>query len=268
MHGISVKPTTLFEIAGFPVTNAMLLGMFGMAFLIGWLLYVAHKVRHDRDGVGKKGFFTRLALWCFEGLRRTIYDVIPSKKIARQVTPFAVTIFFIVAIQYYTGVLPFAGEAILLNGHGVFRSQAADLNFTVALAIITIVAVQVWAVSVLGNKGNLGRYLVNPIKDPIGSFSGLLEIVAEFSRLIALAMRLFGNVFAGEVLLIVVAYLTQYASVVALPFFYIFELFIGGIQAYVFFMLATVFIGLAVQHGGHSDKDHSVEAKKVSEMTT
>ena len=98
MHGISVKPTTLFEIAGFPVTNAMLLGMFGMAFLIGWLLYVAHKVRHDRDGVGKKGFFTRLALWCFEGLRRTIYDVIPSKKIARQVTPFAVTIFFIVAI--------------------------------------------------------------------------------------------------------------------------------------------------------------------------
>ena len=268
MHGVSIKAEPLFQIAGITVTNSMLLGMIGMLIVIGWLGFTARAVKKDRHGTAKKGFFTRLALWCFEGLYKTIHDVIPNKKVARQVAPFAITIFFIVAIQYYTGILPFVGEAVTWGEHAMFRSQAADLNFTVALAIITIIAVQVWAVKVLGAKGNLGRYLVNPIKDPIGSFSGILEIIAEFSRLIALAMRLFGNVFAGEVLLIVVAYLGQYASPALLPLFYIFELFIGGIQAYVFFMLATVFVGLAVEHGGHAEPDHSTEAKRMSEMTT
>lgn len=268
MHGISIKAEPLFQIAGVSVTNSMLLGAFGMLFLIGWLLVVSRAVKRDRNGAAKKGFFTRLALWCFEGLNKTVHDVIPNKRVAKQVAPFAITIFFIVAIQYYTGILPFAGEVVLWGGTAMFRSQAADLNFTVALAIITIVAVQVWAVKVLGNKGNLSRYFVNPLKDPIGAFSGLLEMIAEFSRLIALAMRLFGNVFAGEVLLIVVAYLTQFASPALLPFFYIFELFIGGIQAYVFFMLATVFVGLAVEHGGHAEPDHSNEAKQMSEVTT
>ena len=268
MHGVSIKAEPLFQIAGITVTNSMLLGALGALIEISWLGFTAYVVKKDRSGAAKKGFFTRLALWCFEGLYKTVHDVIPNKKVARQVVPFAITIFFIVAIQYYTGILPFVGEAVVWGGHALFRSQAADLNFTVALAIITIVAVQVWAIKVLGNKANLGRYLINPIKDPIGSFSGLLEIIAEFSRLIALAMRLFGNVFAGEVLLIVVAYLGQYASPAILPLFYIFELFIGGIQAYVFFMLATVFVGLAVEHGGHHEPDHSTEAKRMSEMTT
>ncbi|MGE5309862.1 MAG: F0F1 ATP synthase subunit A [Sphaerimonospora mesophila] len=268
MHGVSIKAEPLFQIAGITVTNSMLLGALGALLVIGWLGFTAYVVKKDRSGAAKKGFFTRLALWCFEGLYKTVHDVIPNKKVARQVAPFAITIFFIVAIQYYTGILPFVGEAVVWGEHAMFRSQAADLNFTVALAIITIVAVQVWAIRILGAKGNFGRYLVNPLRDPIGAFSGLLEIIAEFSRLIALAMRLFGNVFAGEVLLIVVAYLGQYASPALLPFFYIFELFIGGIQAYVFFMLATVFVGLAVEHGGHSEPDHSTEAKRMSEMTT
>ena len=268
MHGISIKAEELFEIAGFPVTNAILLGTFGMLFVLGWLFFVSRKVKKDKDGTMKKGFFTRLAIWCFEGLYKTVHDVIPNKKVARQVAPFAISIFFLVAIQYYTGILPFVGEGLTWNGHALFRSQAADLNFTLVLAVITIIAVQMWAVKVLGGKGNLQRYFINPLKDPIGAFSGLLEIIAEFSRLIALAMRLFGNVFAGEVLLIVVAFLGNYGSPVLLPFLYIFELFIGGIQAYVFFMLATVFIGLAVAHDSHPKKDHSAEAKTVSEMTT
>jgi F-type H+-transporting ATPase subunit a len=265
---VSIKAEPLFELLGIEITNAMLLGFGGLLFLIGWLFFVARKVAKDRYGTDKKGFFTRLALWCFEGLHRTVYETIPNKKVARQVAPFVITIFFIVAIQYYTGILPFVGEAITTGHTPLLRSQAADLNFTLMLAIITIVACQVWAFRVLGFKGNMGRYFVNPFKDPIGCFAGFLELIGEFSRMVALAMRLFGNVFAGEVLLIVVAYLTSYASAALLPFFYIFELFIGGIQAYVFFMLATVFVGLAVGHGEHSESDHSTEAKTVSEMST
>ncbi|HMR73226.1 MAG TPA: F0F1 ATP synthase subunit A, partial [Candidatus Saccharibacteria bacterium] len=82
-------------------------------------------------------------------------------------------------------------------------------------------------------------------------------------RLVALSLRLFGNVFAGEVLLIMIGYMTSYAAGVALLPFMIFELFIGFIQSYVFFMLTTVFISLGlVSHGDHAES-HSPEPKKL-----
>ena len=287
MDEISITAEPLFHLFGWPVTNSMLLGAAGMIFLVGWMLFVAQKVKQtsrryaklssgDYGGDAretKNGFFTRIALWCFEGLYKTVGDSIPNKKVARQVAPFTISLFFIIGIQYYTGILPFAGEALTSGGVPLLRSQAADLNFTFALAIITIVAVQVWAFRVLGLRGNLKRYFINPLKNPIGSFAGILELIGEFSRMIALSMRLFGNVFAGEVLLIVVTFLTNFASPILLPFFYIFELFIGGIQAYVFFMLATVFVGLAVTHehsesheAAESFSNHSSEAKQLSEV--
>jgi F-type H+-transporting ATPase subunit a len=292
MH-VSIKAETIFTLFGVPVTNAMLLGIAGMLFLICWMLFVARKAKHDvyvaqaeaaRDGqtdgaeqtesdaVKRDGFFTRLAVWCFEGLYKTVIDTVPDKKVARRVAPFVISIFFIVAIQYYTGILPFVGEAITVHGVPLLRSQAADLNFTLTLAIITIIAVQVWAFKALGVSGNLKRYFVNPLKKPIDSFAGFLELIGEFSRMLALAMRLFGNVFAGEVLLIVVAYLTSYASPLLLPFFFIFELFVGGIQAYVFFMLATVFIALPMSHGGEhatakTSPDHSSPEALLTEAS-
>src|SRR5690606_32792870 len=132
-------------------------------------------------------------------------------------------------------------DTIKYNGVPIIRSLAADLNFTLGLALVTMVAVQFYAIRHLGVFGNAGRYLRNPFKDPVGSFEGALELIGELSRGTALALRLFGNAFAGEVLLIVIAVLTSYAAVAVLPFFMAFELFIGFIQAYVFFVLTLIF---------------------------
>ena len=114
----------------------------------------------------------------------------------------------------------------------------------------------------------MGRYFVNPLKDPIMSFVGILELVAEFSRMLGLSFRLFGNVFAGEILLAVIAYMAKLASPAALQPFYLFELFIGGIQAYIFFMLSTVFISLGLAHHDTdepADRAHSsVQAKNIA----
>src|SRR5690606_12572669 len=126
-------------------------------------------------------------------------------------------------IQYYLGVLPIVGP-IFYDGTLVFRSYLADLNTTFGLAIVTVVVSEIYAFKVHGVFGGIGRYIKNPIKDPIGAFEGVLEIVAQMSRGIALSMRLFGNVFAGEVLLIMIAFLAQYAAAAALPIFYLFEL--------------------------------------------
>ena len=242
---VSIKAEPVFEIFGFPITNSILLGIAGYIIVVAWLFWVARQARPENDGK-KKGFFTRIALWCFEGLYKTCKEVIPNEKICRVIAPFAISLFFYIGILYYIELLPFVGEAITLNGTPLFRGPVADLSLTFALAIMAIILIQIMAFVKHGFKGNMSRYFRNPFKNPIGFFEGILELISEFSRLIALSMRLFGNVLAGEILIIIVTWLTGYVSPALLPFVYIFEMFIGGIQAYVFFSLTVVFSGLAV----------------------
>lgn len=262
---ISVKADEIFNLFGFPITNSHMLGAVGLIVLV-WLMF---RTRAAALGKKKHTFATRLMNWTFDGLYNTVGQVIPDQKWARKVAPLCITIFFFIVAQYWLGLLPIIGP-ITVGAHGtpLFRGGVADLNMTFGLAIVTIVAVQVYAFKYLGFKGNMGRYFVNPLKDPIMSFVGILELVAEFSRMLGLSFRLFGNVFAGEILLAVIAYMAKLASPAALQPFYLFELFIGGIQAYIFFMLSTVFISLGLAHHDAdepADRAHSsVQAKNIA----
>ena len=245
---VSLAAEEVFSFFGFPITNSMILGILGYTIVIALLLWVARSV--------KKGSRNRAVLavqWMFEGLYGTVEQVMGDREKARKLAPLAITLFFFIITNYWLGILPFVGP-ITYNDVPLFRGLAADLNVTFALAVITMVTAQIYAIKVHGAFGNLGRYFRNPLKDPAGAFEGVLELIAEFSRLVALSLRLFGNVFAGEVLLIMVGFLTVWLSPVVLPFFMIFELFIGFIQAYVFFMLTVVFISLGTvshQKDGH-----------------
>ncbi|RWZ78652.1 MAG: F0F1 ATP synthase subunit A [Candidatus Microsaccharimonas sossegonensis] len=239
---VSIGAETLFTLFGFNVTNGLLTGLVGTIIAIVILVYTAVSVKR-----GTYNRFIGLVQWVFEGLLRQINDIIPDKKLAKKMTPLAITIFFVVMFNYWLSVLP-GLDSIRVNGIPVLRSSAADLNFTLALAIITVVTVQMYAVRYLGVFGNIKRYIRNPFKDPVGAFEGALEIIGEFSRGVALALRLFGNSFAGEILLIVILLLTSYVASIVLPFFMLFELFIGFIQAYVFFVLTLIFTSLAVTH--------------------
>ena len=246
---ISIAAEPVFEVFGFMVTNALFTGVIGGIITITILAYVSHRLK-------KQGYnrFVGLVQWVFEGLLKQIHDIIPDKTMARKITPLAVTIFFFVLISYWVSILP-GFNSITIGEIPLFRSLAADLNFTLALAVITLVTVQIYAIRHLGVFSNGSRYFKNPFKDPIGAFEGLLELIGEFSRGIALTLRLFGNAFAGEVLLIVIAVLTGLFATVTLPIFMAFELFIGFIQAYVFFVLTLIFTALAVAHHGPSN-DH------------
>lgn len=258
---ISISSEPLFYLWGIPVTNAIVTGIAGTLLTIAILWYASSRVKR-----GKYNRFVGLVQWVFEGLLNQINDVVPDKKVARKIMPLAVTIFFVVLINYWLSILP-GLDTIKWNDVPVLRSLTADLNFTLGLALITVITVQIYAVKYLGVFGNGKRYFRNPFKDPVGSFEGILELIGEVSRGTALALRLFGNAFAGEVLLIVIAVLTSYFAVVTLPFFMIFELFIGFIQAYVFFVLTLIFTALAVAHHGPDDSAHSpdpVHKKKAS----
>ncbi len=127
----------------------------------------------------------------------------------------------------------------------------ADVNMTLAIALTAVTMSHVFGLSILGIMPHVGKFLVPPWKDPIGSFIGILELIAEFAKIVSFTFRLFGNIFAGEVLLVVVSYLAPYAA--PLPFLGL-ELFVGFIQALVFALLTLVFIKMATTgHGDHSE---------------
>lgn len=248
---VGIAAQEIFSIGGIGVTNSTITGAIGSAIVVFVLFYVARMVK-----LGKYNRFVGLVQWVFEGLLKSIDDIIPDKELARKVTPLAVTIFFVVIINYWLSIMP-GLDSIRIGETPLFRGITADLNFTLALAIVAIVMVQVYAVKHLGFFCNVKRYFRNPIKDPIGAFEGLLEIVGEMSRGTALALRLFGNAFAGEVLLLVVIALAGYFAGIVLPLFMLFELFIGFIQAYVFFILMLIFTALAISGHGNDSHDHS-----------
>lgn len=143
-----------------------------------------------------------------------------------------------------------AGE----EGHGkfvpLFRAPSADLNVTFALAIATMVMVQIHGFRALG--GSYFKKFWNTsghgFMKGINIFVGILELISEFSRIIAFGFRLFGNIFAGEIVLATMAFLITF--LVPLPF-YLLEILVGAVQALVFMMLALVFFTMAtVSHGG------------------
>ncbi|HMO56658.1 MAG TPA: F0F1 ATP synthase subunit A [Roseiflexaceae bacterium] len=137
-----------------------------------------------------------------------------------------------------------------------FRSPSADLNNTLAFALISVFLVQVFGFQALG-LGYLVKFF-NFREGGMGFFLGILELISEVVRIISFAFRLFGNIFAGEVILVVMAFLFPY--LLPAPF-YAFEIFVAVMQAIVFAVLSLVFMSLATQaHGGGHDEQHAGSA--------
>ncbi len=124
----------------------------------------------------------------------------------------------------------------------LFRGPTADLNTTLALALIAFVAIQYFGFTTIGFKYS-ARFI--NLKNPIMFFVGILEIISDISKIISFAFRLFGNIFAGEVLLAVMAFLMPFIA--PMPFLML-ELFVGFIQALVFSTLTAVFVNVALAH--------------------
>lgn len=130
------------------------------------------------------------------------------------------------------------------------RGANTDLNTTLAIAIVAMIAVQYWGIRQLGFRQYSSKFL-SFSKGPIWFFVGILEGIAELARIISFTFRLFGNMFAGEVLLIAMAFLLPLIGII--PFIGL-ELFVGLIQAFIFAMLTLVFATMAV--AAHGDEEH------------
>jgi F-type H+-transporting ATPase subunit a len=139
------------------------------------------------------------------------------------------------------------------------RPATTDLNLTLAMALVSVVSTQIYGFQLLGPGQQISKYLNFKAlftRFPMGIIDfvvGLLEIISELGRLISFSFRLFGNVFAGSVLLSVFAFLLP---VVATIIFIPFELFVGVIQAFVFAFLTLLFMQVGTTSHEHAEGEH------------
>lgn len=249
MHeGITVvlKAEQLGSVFGFPITNSLIMAWLVMGILIAGAYFFSRSLKMI------PGKLQAAVEWAFEGAIAYMTEVLGSQKLALRFFPLVATIFIFVAFINELEFFPGIGSIGVAQHAGEFfpllRAPTTDLNFTLALAIIAFLAIEITGVLTLGFFKYAGKY-VN-LKSPIGFVVGLIELVSNLGRLISFSFRLFGNIFAGEVLVLVAAYFLPYVLPAPLMAF---EMFIGLIQALVFAMLTLFFIKLAIMdpHEAH-----------------
>ncbi len=242
---ISLQAETLGHFLGLPITNSIILSLLAGLVLVGGGMLVASRLK---PVPGKSQNVAEIAI---DGTLSFMGQVLGDQKQALKFFPLVATIFFFILLNNWLGVLPGIGSiGIFTDVHGhqefvpLFRAAGADLNTTLALAIVAVLATQIFAIKKLGFFKQAGKYF-DFKHGPIHFFVGILELVGEFAKVLSFSFRLFGNIFAGEVLLIIMlSLLPLFATFAVLPFFLL-EYFVGFIQALVFAMLTLVFLKVA-----------------------
>lgn len=244
---ISIVPETIFHIGNFAVTNTLLTSWLAVLLLV--ILAVVFRL-----GLTKiPGRFQNLIELTVEGLLNFMTTLAGSREHAEKFFAVVATIFIYILAANWFGILPGFGSigfSHIEAGKQVFmpllRSVNSDLNMTLSLGIFVVLLSHILGVMTVGLRGHLGKFFT--LKDFGSSFSGILEIVSEFAKVISLGFRLFGNVFAGEVLLAIVGMLLPYIA--PLPFLGL-EIFVGFIQALIFATLAMTSFAAWTSHEVH-----------------
>lgn len=244
MEEISLKADSLFKIGNYIITNSLLLS----AVVFVTLVIFSYFIKKYAALIPSK--IQSACEMAFEALLDLMESILGSRNAAIKYFPLIATIFIFILTSNLMGVLPGVGS-FFLESHGkevaLFRSPASDLNFTLAIAVISVITTNLFGIITLGFFKHIGKFL--NFKDPISFFIGILELISEIAKVISLSFRLFGNVFAGEVLLTIVFFLMPY--LVPLPFLFL-EIFVGFIQAFVFAMLTLVSIAIhTADHEAH-----------------
>ncbi|MFN4212645.1 MAG: F0F1 ATP synthase subunit A [Microgenomates group bacterium] len=233
MPEISIKAEKIFEIFGVEITNSLLLS--SIVFLVFSGLAIKYFFDSKRT---RKSTYYYLVNFILKNIYQLFQSILHEK--TDYFFPLLASFFIFILLQNWFGLLPGVGS-ILINHVPLLRGGNADLNTTLSLALLSVVLTQVFGIKYLGFKRYISKFI--NFANPIAFFTGILEITSEFSKIISFSFRLFGNIFAGEVLLTIMAFLIPVLA--SFPFLLL-EVFVGLIQALVFSMLTAVFLNLAI----------------------
>ena len=238
--GINVilKAEELGSLWGMPITNSLVMNWLLVVLLIVGAYFIGRgfSLRPSKLHAGIE--------WVFEEAYNYVAELFESEILARRFFPLLATIFLFVLIANELEFFPGVGSIGFTQGNvfvPLLRTPTTDLNTTLALAIISFLTIEITGVLTLGVL-KYSKKFVN-LSSPVAFVVGIIELISNLGRLISFSFRLFGNIFAGEVLVLVAGYFLPYFLPVPLIAF---EMFIGIIQALVFAMLTLFFIKLAI----------------------
>ena len=242
---IQLAAETLFNVGPLPITNAILTTWLVTAILIGFAYVATKKVSLVPSGI------QNIAEVMVDSFNDLVSTIAGGK--TRVFLPIVASFFFFILFGNYLGLLPGIGSiGFYQYNHGekvfipLLRSINSDLNTTIALALVSLFATHYLSIKYLGLNGYIGKFLS---LNPIFLFVGILEIIGEATKVLSLSFRLFGNIFAGEVLL-TTATTKLFAYIIPIPFYFL-EILVGFVQALIFAMLTLVFMVILTQKTGH-----------------
>ncbi|HEX9664300.1 MAG TPA: F0F1 ATP synthase subunit A [Patescibacteria group bacterium] len=244
---ISLAAEPIFHIGTLPITNTLIVSWLLVILLVAFSLLVKNKFR------AVPGKLQNFLEFTIGGAFDFFDSIVGDRKQTRKFFPIVATIFIFVLLSNFVELWPGLGSIGIYEVHNgeevlipFIRSASADLNFTLAIAIVSVISTQILGIAAIGFFKYSSKFF--NFRGPIQFFVGILELVSEFAKIISFSFRLFGNIFAGEVLLLVVGFLVPY--IVPLPFLFL-EIFVGLVQALVFSMLTLVFLKMAVFEHAH-----------------
>ena len=265
-----VHENTLFaepiaNIAGFPITNSLVNSWIALFIIVIFSLAIRRRVNLVPKGL--QNMFEMIV----EGFLGIFDSVTGDRKVSLKFFPLVFSFFVLILVSNWLGLLPgfgSIGQVQMHEGHNIFipylRGATADINTTLALALIGVVASHIFGVMALGMWNHLNKFLnfkafmeipgkvkedwtvliVNPIK----AFVGLIEIIGELAKVASLTFRLFGNIFAGEVLLASMSAILAFG--LPIPFMFM-EVLVGLIQALIFSILILSYLSMATSAEEH-----------------
>ncbi|MBU1952049.1 F0F1 ATP synthase subunit A [Patescibacteria group bacterium] len=264
-HEVTLFAEPVFHVGNFPVTNSLINSWVTVFIIVLFALALKRRIKRIPEGI--QNAFEIIV----EGALNLADSVTGDRKKSQKVFPIVFAIFIFVLINNWLGLVPGIGSVGFIEeggGHSVFipffRGGTADLNTTLALALFAVIGSNVFGVVIVGAWKYMNKFInieaiaeipkkirkdpaiifVNPIK----AFVGIIEIIGEFAKIASLSFRLFGNVFAGEVLLSSMAVI--FAFVLPVPFMFL-EVIVGIIQAIIFAMLTLVYFTIASTEEEH-----------------
>ncbi len=271
-----VAAEPVFHIGSFVVTNTLVNGWIAVLFfvVVGFLI-------RTRTALIPKGF-QNVVEGVVEFLLSEVEKVTGDKKKARTFLPIVGTIFLFVLFSNWFGLIPGTGSiGVWGEMHGkvelipLLRPSTSDINLTLAIAFFSVIVSHIFAVATVGPLSHISKFVnvrgiwraipKGPMAITVAFIElgvGFIEIISEVAKVASLSLRLFGNIFAGEVLITVMLGLLAY--VVPIPFIFL-EILVGAVQATVFAMLTLAYLVVATDEHEHgTDEEHAVKATAAS----
>ena len=234
---ISLAPEVLFYIGSFTVTNTY------FWFFCLWLFLIVGAIIFKSKIKLMPGKFQNLVEMAVSGAYDFTESIIGPGKKAERAFPLVATMFFFILISNLLAYIP-GQAAITINTAGgivpLFRSIVADYGLVFMMTISVVILFQIIAIITTGPFAYLGKFI--NLRSPLKAFLGIMDLIGEIAKIVSLSFRLFGNIFAGEVLSAVMLFLAPFF--IPLPFMFL-GLLTALVQAFVFSVLTLVFISMA-----------------------